>query len=349
MPSLRRTSAVIAAATGSLVLAVAVSRPIPTPSVRLVPHAFTDEVTGNRVHVKQVSAFDGGVEVLAEAWKGGKRLGLGPGGTFETERFLLYGVREDQAGAAVRRLSVAIAATGNTGSTILPGSVGHTTSVYRPDPSTGATTVDGRAYRDVAGESWATIRSGAGNGHEDTTAEGRAAVIQAAGSSNLYVQLSKAIFHFNTEPTPDGDDVSSVVLSFYVTEKSNAFATAITLTDASTAANNDIADSDYGNVGTTAYSSAVNIDSISTGAYNNWTCNATCIAAINKTGVTKIGMRVELDRANTTPTWTADGVSRINGRFADTADITSDPILTLVHAAGAAPAPARASKLIYIE
>ena len=324
---------------------------------------FTNATYGIEVEVTKIEEFPGGVTAYARAWKGGKQLGLGKGGTFDLERFQILDppvlvddptgtvirqrkldngttvtrkMREDPKAAIREEIAFAIARTGRTDTEIVAGSVGSTTTTCRPDPSPGAT-VDGRTMRTGVDEVWSTIRAGAGNNSETTTTNGRFISVGASATTNSFTEISRFI---STQDCSSGigdtDVIDSATFSVYVTEKADAFAASVTLVGATPASNTTIANGDYANVGSTAFSTASAISGISTSAFADFVLNATGLAGVSKTGITALGLRIEHDRANTAPTWSDSGVSRINGDYADTADTTTDPKLVVVHS----PAPA---------
>src|SRR3990172_686508 len=160
-------------------------------SIEISKLDLTGEFTGGgvKVEIKSVSKFDGGIEVCARAWKDGKSLGLGDGGKFETERFLIHNhpilvpddagdviresideetglpvikrFREDPIEAVKQVLTDIISVTGKDRRNIVKGSVGNTTSTF--NPAAGAVSpCDGTMRRQTVDETFSTIRTSAG-------------------------------------------------------------------------------------------------------------------------------------------------------------------------------------------
>src|SRR3990167_3374284 len=61
-----------------------------------------------------------------------------------------------------------------------------TTSIFNPDPNPETTSVDGYAGRDVAEETFSTLRSSAGNTSGDTNTEMNAGIIRCGTTTDLY-------------------------------------------------------------------------------------------------------------------------------------------------------------------
>ena len=101
---------------------------------------------------------------------------------------------------------------------------------------------------------------------------------------------------------------------------------------ATPAANNNLAASDYGNVGSTALATVANA-AFSTSAYNDITLPTT---AVTKAGITKLGSRLNWDTSGTFGgTWAVGVATSFTIYHADEAGTTKDPKLVVVHAAPA--------------
>lgn len=208
-----------------------------------------------------------------------------------------------------------------------------TTTVY-PDASTGGTTVDGRVNRGGVSEDFGTIRAGAGTSANATLAAIQSPSLTADTTTDRYTTLIRSIWTFDTSSVPANDTIGSAVLSLRGTNKASGFTAEpdIDIVNASPAADNNLAASDYGNVGTTVYGS-VAYGSWNTGGYNDISLDT---AAITKAGITKLGSRLSWDTDNNfTGTWASGGVTHVASYYADQTGTTNDPKLVVLHAATA--------------
>lgn len=196
-----------------------------------------------------------------------------------------------------------------------------TSDTFNPDASPESTSVDGWARLNLAGQTWANLRDGSGNGSADSGASGQIMTRTAAdSSSNQWNNITRAFFFFDTSSLTASVSVSAADFEVYVTLTVDDFGgSQVALTDAILASNTAIANSDYeGTVNaTTQQATNQNYSSLSTSAYNTFSLNATGISNVNTTGISKFGMRSENDRANSAPTWGASNVMRHVGDYAD--------------------------------
>ena len=137
---------------------------------------------------------------------------------------------------------------------------------------------------------------------------------------------------------PQTDTISGATRALYITSVSDQDddAQGYVSTYATTPASNTaITTADYDQIGTTVQSDNLDLSSISTGAFNTWTLNAAGLASIDKTGVTKFGGREGHDAENSVITGVGAKENSIAFRTADYTGTTSDPVLTVTHAAAA--------------
>ncbi len=320
---------------------------------------------GTTIEITELKKGEIGIEIYARAWRNGKQLGFGKDGTVDIERFRfpqprlsvpdgttrivkddrgrdveLKNTKEDVVAATRTMLVQTINTKGvaKTGTKIISGSVGNTTDTYYPDTGSGGTTADGYVRRQVADESWATIRAGAGTnfGTADTT--------QRTGFTGAYTFLSRLIFTFDTSGITDTDTIDSATLSLYGSAKNDQFSMAtppnIDVYASTPAANNDLQASDYGQIGSTSLSGApISYANWSIIAYNDFALNATGLANITKTGVSKFGTRnANYDVSGTDPAVTNASDEDLRNYMADQALTTLDPKLVVVHTAAAGAA-----------
>ena len=161
------------------------------------------------------------------------------------------------------------------------------------------------------GDTWATLRNGDGETGADQCGYGIKWSIlvgwQTYPSANLYHNLQRNIFKFDTSSLNDGITVTAASFSLYGYWKDSWFGDDpnVQIYQTTTAFEDDIVWSDYAQISTTALcASPIAYADWTTGDYNTWTLNATGLGEINLTGYTTIGVRNQnYDVANSAPTW----------------------------------------------
>jgi hypothetical protein len=306
-----------------------------------------------RIEIQSIKEIDGGVEVLARAWKGGKQLGFGDG-SVDIERFRIFNppilvedpegevvrdifnpetrqneewrYREDLAEALRQTLAHTISLVGKTGN-IVPGTVGNTTSTFHPDANPESSSVDGfiEHYSNIGFANQIAASAGTGANDSGTSING----IQSTPDGPSYRNIQRGVTLFNTAAIAT-DEVTSAVASLYGQFKGNTDSDSIRLVTCTPASNTALSTDDWDQFGTTAKASDMTLTSFATGAYNDFTI--TDLSIISKAGVTKLGWRLVKEIAGTEPT----GSNYAQCASADTSGTTSDPKLVVVHAAAAA-------------
>jgi len=182
---------------------------------------------------------------------------------------------------------------------------------FYPDAHTESTSVDGTCQRDASpNEVWATIRVGAGTSHYDDLAKIYSPQMVSGPASTYWGTLARPIALYNTASLPDNAIISAAVESHYSTAECadpSGNTPNIAIYASSPASNTDLVNADFNTLGTTAFSQVMTYADYTTGAgYKDFTYNASGIAAISKTSVTKVGRRfATYDAVGTTPTWEA--------------------------------------------
>lgn len=219
------------------------------------------------------------------------------------------------------------------------------TDTFYPDPHAETTTVDGRALRHTAG-TWAAVRDGNGTLAFDDNSTAADMVYLETNTSSQIAEIDRAFFLFDTSSIPDSNSITAATFSIYVNSKSCTTVETcyVRLVASTITSNTAVAASDYqGTVSnTTAFATDRQVSALSTGAYNDFSMNATGIAAISKTSVTKLGLRSNFDADNTSPT--LDGSSDvliINGFYAEYTGTSRDPKLVVTHEVPTATPPAQ--------
>ncbi|MBI5732627.1 hypothetical protein HY967_01565 [Candidatus Jorgensenbacteria bacterium] len=309
------------------------------------------------IEITGLNAIEGGVEFYVRAWDlQGNSISLGMGVEMEHFRifnpqiliddlngdiikdytdergvFHKYRQREDLKETLLRDIEHTIF-THNKGINPPKGSIGSTTSTFYP--ATGANSpVDGFVRRSGVDQTWADVISGAGTTAGVSDTQMPASGDLASLTTNQWAANYRAIFTFDTSPIGT-DDIASSTFSLYGYAKASAVGNTPNLDvyAATPAAVNNLAVADYGQVGSTSLSDApISYNSFSTTGYNDFALNATGLANINKTGVSKFGTRsANYDvGASTPPSWNADGVDSLRVYFADNG--SNQPKLVVVH------------------
>ena len=319
--------------------------------------------------------IDGGIEVFAVAWRDGSQIGFGSDGTVEVERFQFFNppilvddisgdiirshvdvtdgktysvkLREDPREALLQSLAHTIHIVGKDGSNIIPGKVGNTTSTFYPDANTESTSVDGYAMYDVfpSDNTWSQVRSQNGTTSDDSGVGGTAVYLVADSDTNRWISIMRSFYLFDTSSIDDSDTVSSATFSVKYSSslgtKTSNFGGNVSLVESNPASNTAIANSDLeGNVSyTTKFASDAVLADFVDGTYEDFSLNASGIANISLTGVSKFGLKTDWDVDDTEPTWSSFGLERLPLYFADESGTTNDPKLVVEHAAAAVDIP----------
>lgn len=212
--------------------------------------------------------------------------------------------------------------------------ISFTTDTFYPDPNPETSTVDGYIYYNNANQSWATLRNAAtGSGIDGNLGDDVICRITAGTSSNTWSQFVRAMYLFDTSSIPDGNTVSSATFSLNgtATWTENSFSDSVSLVSSAPASNTALVAADYDQFGTTKFASDIAMASWNTSGYNDFALNATGIAAISKTGITKFGVRNTSDNDNAEPTWSSGAKSEISGNYAEATGTSTDPKLVATH------------------
>jgi len=318
--------------------------------------------------IGDIKEIDGGIELFAKAWKDGKQLGFGKDGSVEIERFRFFNppvlvgdvngdiVREftdvatkeikqrklkyDPEEAIKQILEQTINVVGKDGSNIIIGKVGNTTSTFYS--AAGANSpVDGYAQHRTGGAgtgvSWSTLVGAAGTTAIVTGTQTYAFSILADTTSGQWRIIRRGIQLFNTAAI-DTDEISSATFSLKGIAKSDTLSTTpnVNIYSSNPASDSNLVGGDYDSLGSTEFSSSVAYADLTNDSttYVDFILNASGIAAIDKTGISKLGTRnANRDVANSSPTWSSGAQSYWLAYYADEAGTTSDPKLVVEHSA----------------
>lgn len=302
------------------------------------------EIIGDIKVIKKKESY--GIQLYARAWKNGKQLGFGKDGSFEIERFLVYDpailvddpngdivrewvdingeikrrkLKEDPIEATKQDLAHTINLVGQENTDITIGKVGNTVATFYPDADPETDTVDGYVKRHEVDETLSVIRAGAGTGISDTSVV-CTALIRASSTSNQFTEVNRTLDFYDTSTLGASANITSVVKSVYGLTKANATGSPnLHFASGNAASNIGLASSDYtqSNFGTTSFGS-ISYAAFSSVAYNDVTLNASGIANISKTGISKFSAQLDWDiNNNFTGSWSAHQYSHFYFYSAD--------------------------------
>ena len=320
---------------------------------------------GLRIEIRNVEKIEGGVQMFVRAWKGTKQLGFGADGSVEWEHIRIFNppilvpdgtkrthtmydgtqvqvdnFREDPAAATRLGLAHTISLVGKTDTNIIAGKEGRTVSTFYP--AAGASSpADGAADENDTNATWTTIQGAAGDLARNSDAQDYYERIVSGSVSNGWDLIVRGIFMFDTSTIDDADSISAATLSLFGSLKDDTLGITPTLNiySSAPASTADVVAGDYDSLGTTAFATGITQADFSISAYNDFALNASGIANISKTGVSKFGSRdATYDAANQAPTWGSSAGSYMAGYTADQAGTTNDPKLVVTHAVAVAAA-----------
>lgn len=304
------------------------------------------------IEILSIEKIEGGVQVFVKAWKKGEPQGFGADGSVEIERFRFFNppllvpddngpiiqeytsetsgksftfrFREDPAEALRQAVADSVEASVRPGK-IVSGKVGNTTSTFYPEADPASTAGDARIFYNGAA-AYATAQAATdGTGVENSGA--------SAEVNNLTVgtfRVSRFFVAFDTSSIPDTDSISSATLSYFCFDKNDPDSDSLSVVAATPSSVTTYTTADFDQAGTTKLASDITFASMScASAYNDFALNASGLANITATGVSKFAWRTAKDISATAPS----GITYVDGRTADVAGTTEDPKLVVNHAA----------------
>lgn len=197
-------------------------------------------------------------------------------------------------------------------------------------PAAGANSpVDGWVRREGTNETFSTIRSGAGTGFDYTDAD---VELSAGSTSNRFNWLYRQIICFDTSSIPTEALITSATLSIYGVGKANVLGSPdLHVTGATPNSTSTLINSDYNQTQNTSFGN-ITFAAFAAGVYNDITLNASGIANISKTGVSKFALKMSWDVLGSyTGTWISGGNSYFDFRSADQAGTSQDPKLEVTY------------------
>ena len=210
-----------------------------------------------------------------------------------------------------------------------------TLTVY-PDPSTGATTVDGELSRYNATDTWGNLRTGAGTSFNATIVR-PSLYTDTSATTDRFNQIRRCPILFDTSALTAAANISATDLNMTASPFiSDALSMSVNLTEVSLGTDNALANSDYNiaNWTSTKLTTDKAISTISASSTWTFTLNSDGRAAVSKTGNTSIGMRFSEDIDNSAPTWSSSTNEQLGWESADATGTSLDPELVVTYTLG---------------
>ena len=191
-------------------------------------------------------------------------------------------------------------------------------TTFNPNAHIESTSVDGIVYRGSVDETLATIRSSAGTTANDGGATANAPRLRGSTTNNKFNLLSRGFYLFDTSALTVNATITAATISLNPHAKANGLGDLITVfVSSNPATDTELIAADYATIGSTSFNS-VNYTSWTVDAYTNRTLNASGIANVSKTGISKYGLRSNWDYDNFFGgVWVSGGDSSVNLHTAD--------------------------------
>lgn len=218
---------------------------------------------------------------------------------------------------------------------IVKNKVGKTVTTIYTDADVETSSVDGYV-ESATNSSWDTVHdASSGNSTNDTNTY----IKPLTRHNGSEYDIIRAFILFDTSTIPDADTINSAVISLYPYDRNNQDNDAqsyISVVSSTPTSNTTIATGDYNQVGSTNFAS-INISSFTLDTYNDFTLNASGISNIDKTGVSKFGLREGHDLEDTV---ISNGdTNNVLFRSADQTGTVNDPMIVITHEGDSEPDP----------
>lgn len=210
--------------------------------------------------------------------------------------------------------------------------IGMTTTTFFPVPSV---MVSGNTTRNGTNEVFTSLTAGAGTSADSATDNVSLVELTCTSISNQYTGLRRAYSLFDTSAIGAGQAVSAATLSWFGTYNGAALSQSLNICKGVPASNTALVAADFNiaNHTFTQQATAMTMASWSATAYNDFVFNATGMASIAMTGVSKFTLIISADYTSTAPTWSSGADALINGYTANAIGTANDPKLVVTYAA----------------
>lgn len=170
--------------------------------------------------------------------------------------------------------------------------------------------LDGFAQKSVAfaGETWVSVHDGAGT---DGSSTGSAVhvLVGSGNDANKWRTIARSFLLWDTSILGAGVTIVNAKIRLYCFYKYTPDpwgSSKVCVVASNPASNTTITAADYQSISATPLSGIEDYDAIDVNAFHEFELNAAGLAAINKTGITKLGLReYTYDCLDTAPTWIA--------------------------------------------
>ncbi|MCK9371056.1 hypothetical protein M0R04_14185, partial [Candidatus Dojkabacteria bacterium] len=178
-----------------------------------------------------------------------------------------------------------------------PGSIG----AYNP--------INGDAFREGVDETFTTIQTSAAGGTKYSI--GTRVQLNTSATTDHYSRLVRALCCFDTSALTSGATISAATYSMYPKNGSNGLGSPdLHIAGSTPASTSTLATGDYLQCQQTSFGSVAYASwNPGSPAYRDITLNASGIANISKTGISKFSVQLSWDITNTPPTWAGSALS----------------------------------------
>lgn len=205
---------------------------------------------------------------------------------------------------------------------------------FNPNPNPESTSVDGYIFRSTAGESFSTMRSGAGTTADDsdTAIDLR---LTAGVVLNQWTRNTRCPMLFDTSALTGGVYVTAATLKIASNlggTDVQSFTLNLTFVSSDPTSNTALATGDYAiaKYGTTHLTDDILQSAFTADSYKTFTLNSSGLGNISLTGISKFGLVFAEDIDNNPPSWSVGGDNRLPIYSAEDAG-SLDPTLTVTY------------------
>jgi hypothetical protein len=192
-------------------------------------------------------------------------------------------------------------------------------ATFYPDPHAETSSVDSEVWQTSTGTAWTNLVNGAGAAANDSKTT-MATYMRCGTTTDQYTEIDRMIFLFDTSSLPDSATISAATLSLRGNTKSDSLSASpdINIYSSNPASNTQIVGGDFDSLGNVAFSTTITYAGFSASGYNDFALNASGLAAISLTGVSKFGARnVNHDVADSAPPWVSNTYSILQAYTAE--------------------------------
>lgn len=194
-------------------------------------------------------------------------------------------------------------------------------ATFYPDADPESATVDGYAYHYSDWSSWSAMLAAAGNAADDSGSQSEHIKILSRAETDHWFWIHRCIYLFDTSVLGSGASISAATFSLRGWLKQDGLSCTpdMNVYSSDPASNTGVVAGDYDCLGSTAFcDTPITYAAFNTSGWNDMAFNATGLAAINKTGITKLGTRnANYDVAGTEPNWVASSSSNLRCYWAE--------------------------------